>query len=797
MFLWRRFATGVFCIAALAIGALLIGSASGAPLQVSSRYDASSPDATLNADAAELTPADTTAASESFPLGATVSLRLQDASSVLSVAVPTAGDEAISLLPGGGAAVTYPAPPAPDVGPVATESVDTAASDVSEELRQDQTADQQPQPDTDPGDVPNDTPDSTSYPSGDSVAPSVDGVSIVDAAVGQTADGRLVAAALRPPRAVDAHGAPVTASLTLAQGGLVVSVSPDISIVFPVQVTLTAGFNGAFDPATDASNAGAANATAQVTCGASRPDIVVSYVTQWQNLAAALVKKPTPCATYFVLVPAAGGGLRPRGGSVASIGALNAIPTVQAAQARFEAVATFGYGAVTDGQYQRDGEKFATQLTRLGYANWAIDEGPATLLNGASDPSWANLAALVAGLSSTGSSGIVENAVVHADRANDLSGLRSYKSQLKALLNSKKHGTNFDWTTIERGTLLWAQEAYTYCSLVCVNGASLRSMASHTNAYMQHVGRLAFAADAPNTVAPAKAALQARYLAITNDWKGHDNFAYQTQSLSLRQMQGLARLQIYSERVWQTDGNPYSAPGVGLRWTDNTVNFSTAKQAALAASISSSLAGAFKPDGSALKACVARGTVSTVLCQPQAGGSFTSGWSIFRTWGRRTQSAGSCDAAGGTDIQGGPGNDNFDGAQQLSDNPTDSADGTLQGATVQHGEQLPQDQGAPAGTAWYCWTATQAAIDADVCNPGGASFTVYSMTNGQRDNTAYPDWIAVWTGDAFGSLGLVADGIATVSAPVVVGQTYLLQIANVAGTSSAPDFNLAWPLNCG
>ncbi len=787
------------CLFVLLVGmaACLVGAAAGASAYAVNGSGTSGPPVvTFDADN-ELLASSGAVDATSFPLGGTVSFDVADGSTAVAIEVPTSGEEAVALLPDGGAAVTYPPPRPVDVGPPATDAVDSTAADAATQAAEAAAADQAPDTDTDPADVPNDAPDPTNYPGGDSTAPPIDGMSIVDDAAGD-AGSSMIAATLEPPVAVDADGNLVAATLTSAPGGFDLSIDSPEQVAFPVKVTLTAGFNGEFDPATDASNGEpTANAT-QLPCGATRADVVVSYVTEWKDLAAALVQDPTACATYHVLVPAAQGVI-PRANSAGLVALDTEVPAVTAVGAVFEPVALLHYSSIpAASDYKEVGKTFTRRLLNRGYTRWAIDEAPSDLLKGSDNPSWKNFTQLVAGLSAPvkglSVTGIIEDAYERADTG--LEALKKYKSGAKTLLDSKPGATDFDWTAVLNGTLLWAQETYTKCSMVCRNGATLRAMAAHTNAYTQHFARLAFASDAPSTVSPARAALNGRYLPLTNEWKGGDDPAYGTALLGLKQMQELAQLQIYAARSWQTSDNPYSGPRIGISWTDDTVDFPKSKRRMLANAIAKSLEGAYEPDGSALGACTARGTISKVFCLPQAGGHFTNNWSIFRTWGRRTQSTSGCPAAGGIDLTGGPDNDNLDGATMLdSGTASGSADGVLAGATVQDGEQTAPDQQAPLGTVWYCWTASQAAIDADICFPGGEEFVVQPMRDGQIDNST-SDTLSIWSGNVFGSLQLVADGAGGVPFYPVVGQTYMLQIGSRNTIDPAPDFRLTWPLQC-
>ena len=79
-------------------------------------------------------------------------------------------------------------------------------------------------------------------------------------------------------------------------------------------------------------------------------------------------------------------------------------------------------------------------------------------------------------------------------------------------------GAHYDWADLGKWTKLWADEDYTLCSVVCVPSASLNQKAQYTNAFMQKIGRLAFAKDAPSSVASTQSFLSTRFTNLINGW---------------------------------------------------------------------------------------------------------------------------------------------------------------------------------------------------------------------------------------------------------------------------------------
>ena len=511
----------------------------------------------------------------------------------------------------------------------------------------------------------------------------------------------------------DANGATVSATFAVSASGLTLSISPTASTAYPLHVLFSVGFNSDYQSST-AKTADAARRTA-ASCS-SATSIVISYVTQWKELSTALIQNPTPCAKYFVLVPATQ-GIVPRDNSAARIAALNNRSKVEKAQASFIPVATFDYYKVPAGTsatgYQTLGRQFAILMEQRGYSYWAIDEAPPNLLAGSGDPSWQAVVSLVLGLSTDGAKGIVANAVQSQKTGVGLPALKTYKHSVKGLLNEPKNSVDFAWELLTDSTIGWAEETYTFCSMVCKNNASLGEMASHANDYMQHFGRLAFAPDGPaKTLGGARALLGGSYLPLTNDWKGGDNFAYGTKDLSLGQMKALASLQIYAARAWEDGGEPYTGARIGLRWTDKTGAFGVANTQALAERIAAALKGAYAPGGGPLGACDPSGAGLTANCIPTGvGGAFTKNWGIFAKWGGRGTSGGGggtpnpCNVTGDSaGPGGGPANDNVESAIAITGD-SGSVTGTLVGATLQPDETNHQAANFDAtASVWYCFT---------------------------------------------------------------------------------------------
>ena len=768
--------------------ALAVSSIQGRPLQRSAGargFDGAS--VVVEPDSESATATDTNVSVSSFPYGDTLSFAIADASRTRQYAldVPTTSNEVIGLLPDGGAAVTVPLSaddlPSNDPGAEDNTDSDSAAADYATDQAASAEVDAGSNDgDTDPADQPLAVdPDATAYPQGDSAAPQTDGTQIVAAAL-QEAGQVTVVAAFQTPTAVDANGQQVSAALAVTKDGLSLTANPTSATAYPIQVTLTVGFNADYQPGAAAAGSAdnvralAGNQDA-LTCPANRPAIVVSETSGWEVLKDAFTKNPTPCAVYYVLIPST--TTYPaliKATAIARFEVYNDKAKVLRAQATFVPVAVLNWAAAAGDPagFVDAGNQFREQLVTDKFRYWAIDEAPQQIVYekktgaGVDTDYWTDFKDLITGLAgSSHVTGIVQNAFQPQNLGNTVPPLRKYKRNLERVLYSDPTETTFDWADIASDTLEWGQETYTDCRLVCVRNATLRQMAQHTNDYDQHYSRLLYASTAPKDVQAAESALRGKYLPLTNDYYGGPDAAYDTQNLRPAVMEKLASLQVYAASSWEVS-NPDVGTGVGLRWRDPAKGSSNAAEmVALATRIAASVKGAFEPGGSPIGACDPRGGATATNCLPvdltDGAVGFTNNWDIFRAWGppyRRTSGV-SCGTTGGTDVAAGEGtdpplNDDFDQAEPFDIGGNEgAANGTLSDATVQ-----PEEAAATAALAaasgltstrsvWFCWQGGNAQLDFSV---GGGSSPYDALSPG-----ASP-LLAVWEGTDFNNLSLVS-----------------------------------------
>jgi hypothetical protein len=740
--------------------------------------------------------------------GSDISLTIAKASAprTYGLSIPLSSDDTLTVLSAGGAAITQTLPiPLGDysgLNPPADyqDNLDQVHSDAPIETT----------PDDGSPDI-EDNQDPSWYPSGDQVEPDTrDGGDIASDALtqveSQIPDGNYVmTAAFDPPLATDANGQAVPVSLARSSGGLTVSVTPSGAAAFPIELTLRYGYDpDSYGPAapnlstTRSSLKRARSASIQSTnlrsllaraaakCPGQKAQVVISASSGSMYLTDAFRRYPTSCAVYYVSVAPvkSDSSQRPRGPhAVQVINALNKKVTTKKEKrnyphwntsgAGFTPIAEINYENIPD-SYRAVGSTFARQARTLGYGMWSIDEVPCDLVNNPTSRTWNRVVDLAQGLSQNGNvKGIVFNCYRRQDASQDV--VRAVKKNTKILFSDS---TNFDWSQLS-ATKLWAEEAYTFCSRVCVKEASLGRKAMTTNAYMQHSARLAFAPDAPTTgpttVEPVRNLLRSRFLPLINGWgavagNSSGSNAYGTYHLTTEQIRRLVSLQTFAGRAWVRPENLYSALRIGVRWVDRLQpdnGWKGPNRAALARRIAGAIAGAYGPNGTSLGACDPTGGGSTKLCQPAVNGAqLTDAWAAFRRWN--------------STICPSPSNDNFADAKSLT-SVTDSVEGTLNCATWE-----PPSETAPGGgtkSVWYRWTAPQ---------DGDFAFGAYDSDDGLQTN--------VYTGDSLGNLHAVYRNFFDNSCrgfPATEGTTYKIQVVNThpgGATATAGAFTLGWGL---
>jgi hypothetical protein len=763
--------------------------------------------------------------------GSDVSLTIPNKSAPRSYAlsIPLSSEESLSVLAAGGAAITqtYPIPPGDYSGL-------EPPADYQDSLDQDHPdseadPDEPAAPDDGTSDI-DDNQDPSWYPDGDAVDTGARDGSVIasdafDQASTELPNGNWVMiSAFDPPLATDANGKSVPVSLAKTSDGLAVSVSPPSSAAFPIKVKLAYGYDpDSYDPPASSSSgtgsllhtrsaltrSASSKASVQASSTCSGPEVVVSASSGSKFLTDAFRRWPTTCADYYISVAPEKGTDLPRGrplnrpGPLASavIKALNKKVTTKKdlenypdwndsgssftplAEINFEGISTSPF--FRGHTYAYVGQKFGGYMRQRGYNTWSIDEFAKFTTDPSADQTrWTEYKDIVDKLYQYGNKKETSEGVIFSAEATQApkqsNTIGDSKAKWKMLFSDP---ANYDWTTLSSKTKLWADEDYTLCNVVCVPGATLGKKAQYTNAYMQKLGRLAFATDAPTTVASTRSFLETHFAQLINGWgavhgKTPGTNSYGTYDMSVEQIRRLVGLQVYAARSWMNSNGSYAGARIGVRWADrlDPVNqpayykvfsgghlWNAADRAALARRIARAIAGAYSPGGSPTKACDPRkGKSNTDLCQPadSSATDFTQAkaWNTFRKWG------GGCTP---------PSNDDFGVATATAiSGSTGSISDTTKCSTWQSGE--PHPNGDEAGSVWYRWDAPLS---------GAGEFVQASDSTGNLETNVY-------TGDSLGDLKqYVYCGIPT------DGQTYWIQVVDRYQTGEdapAGPFTLSW-----
>jgi len=775
-----------------------------------------------------------------FGSGISLTIPNKTAPRSYGLSIPLSSEETLAVLSGGGAAITrtYPIPPSDYSGSEPPADYQDGLGDDNPDEEADPNEPAAPDDGTENID---DDQDPSWYQYGDAIDTGArDGSDIESDAFDQAStelpDGNWVMiSAFDPPVATDANGGSVPVSLVKTSDGVTVSIFPSSSAAFPIEVKLAYGYNvDSYDPPTSSSPdtgsslhtrsamarsaaASSLSAQASTSCSGNGAEVVVSDSSGWSFLVDAFRQWPTACADYFISVAPEKSTDLPRKGSPAKFRALNKkvtkkkdrknYPHWNDSGAKLTPLAeinfiNIGKSAVFRGHaYDWVGQHFGRYMRQRGYKMWSIDE----FAKFTTDPEhnvtlWNEYNPLINNLYLHGnkkgnSKGIIFSAEARQDPKKS-NTIRDSKAKWKMLFSEPEH---FDWAHLANKTKLWADEDYTKCSVVCVPGTKLSQKAQHTNAYMQKIGRLAFANDAPSSVASTRSFLSTRFVNLINGWgavygktviitdengkrKKKKTNGYGTYDMSVGQIRKLVGLQVYAARSWMNSNSSYSGGRIGVRWVNRLDPikqpkhyehppkhlWNAAMRARLAQRIARAIAGAYSPGGSPVKACDSRtGHSSTGLCQPAPTNSsatdFTQAkrWNTFRKWG------------GGNSGCTAPSNDDFANAKTIT-GYQGSADIPLECATWEPGEIFPN--GPSTKSVWYRW---------DAPTSGEGEFVTASAGSGAfLETNAY-------TGNSLGNLKLASVGCGIPTD----GETYWIQVVDRlswGGDAPAGPFTLSW-----
>ena len=341
----------------------------------------------------------------------------------------------------------------------------------------------------------------------------------------------------------------------------------------------------------------------------------------WGLLLDAFEANSTPCADYYIFLPAiAGNKVMPRGGPAPS--------GVRARAGRFHAVAEFHWGAwsnVAGMSWYEKGVEFRRRMDAAGYDvargdTWGLNELPSSTRSTASTRT--AVRNLVKGLYD-GPPGARKRAgvVFVIGMGQGTMNHSVYKPALKSWLTDSAF-----WADMDANVLWWSQEAYSSPSKSCVPDAQIGARAQNINQYIHHKARLAAAG--PSGAGVARSFFNQAYApTLTAVW--HSDAYGQTQ-IGLDAMKKFVSLQIYANRAWVGSHN-YPDGRVAIAWDNNAPSSTVAQRTELAERIAAAVAGAYAVDGTASKACSPSGAYTWCGCST-SGATFNTTWSTYDAW---------------------------------------------------------------------------------------------------------------------------------------------------------------------
>ncbi len=362
--------------------------------------------------------------------------------------------------------------------------------------------------------------------------------------------------------------------------------------------------------------------SADAIAGCAKHARIFSYnPVGWEHLTQAFADNPSPCADYYVHLPAGTGDkTTPRGP--------NAPAEIRAHGPRFHALAEFHYGKwseVANLSWLDKGKLFRKRMIDQGYDplrdSWSINELPSTTRT---DPQVRqHVRDLVNGLydgppGSPPMGGLVWNIGVGTQMVN----YAVYKPVLEDWLEDAGF-----WQDMNAHVRWWGQEVYARPSEVCVGSATAGQRAEQIDEFAFHPAELAFAG--PAGAAAARAFFDESYTpTLSAFWHGD---SYGTEKLTLVQMKHHVSSQIYAARLWAKT-HPYPDWRLSLSWNEQLDGASEADLAGLAQRVAAAVRDAYSNlHDEASRACSPSGAYTWCGCSV-SGASFNPGWKTFQSW---------------------------------------------------------------------------------------------------------------------------------------------------------------------
>jgi hypothetical protein len=339
----------------------------------------------------------------------------------------------------------------------------------------------------------------------------------------------------------------------------------------------------------------------------------------WQRLAQGLAADASPCASYYVTIPALAADKTQMVPNRAS--------SVRALGANLHAAAEVNYSAwqgwvnSTGNSWYAAGQEVRRRMTAAGFNisagdTWAVNELSSAVRTGAGSARQ-NVRDLVRGLYDGDGSAQTKGIVFVVGTGQNSLSFPQYKANLESWLQDAGF-----WTDMTSYVSDFFQEVYGDVRNYAIAGADPASRAALLNSYLQHPLTLALAPGAPGTTAGSRSFLSSAYGPLANASWGWAS-AYGWTQVGSDVMADYISAQTYAMRL---TGEPH----IGFAWNPlNSQNLSSSDYVGQIGGVLARLAGAIQETdgGDPSAACLATGCSATI-----DGASAVTGWSTFTSW---------------------------------------------------------------------------------------------------------------------------------------------------------------------
>ncbi len=351
-------------------------------------------------------------------------------------------------------------------------------------------------------------------------------------------------------------------------------------------------------------------------------EVIVYTQSAWNGLADAFLADPSPCADYYISLPA-------NSGDKATPRSEGEPEAMHARGPRMHAMAEFHWTTWANeaGSWYDKGVEFRRRMEVAGYDvsagdTWAINELPSTVR---SDDEVREAAREVFRGLYEGPSGspVARGAVFTVGMGHGTINFSVYKPYLEDWLED----TSF-WGQANLYVSWWAQEVYADPDWTCVPDTTTAERSTATNAYVEHVALLAEVG--PPEANTAQTYLGRAYTPLMNAVWGSSGSGYGETGIDLEQMQHFVSGEVYAARAW-AGTHDYPDGRLGFAWARND-DATEADMDTLAARLASAIHYAYdEGGGSAAHACSPSGAYTWCQCSVE-GATFNDGWSTFESW---------------------------------------------------------------------------------------------------------------------------------------------------------------------